>query len=98
MSVDVEIYLSQLLKFFKENPDDLLSLIPKGKEEDFFEKLREVVNFNHEKGEEIALTHQQMTDICVEINKGKPIEKDEFEILLEKGLFLKAPLGFICLN
>ena len=26
------------------------------------------------------------------------IEKDEFEILLEKGIFLKAPLGFICLN
>ena len=28
----------------------------------------------------------------------KLIEKDEFEILLEKGIFLKAPLGFICLN
>ena len=98
MSVDVEIYLSQLLKFFKENPDDFLSLIPKGQDEDFVEKLREVVTFNHEKGEEIALTRQQMIDICVEINKGKPIEKDEFEILLEKGIFLKAPLGFICLN
>ena len=56
------------------------------------------MSFNHEKGEEIALTRQQMIDICVEINKGKPIEKDEFEILLEKGIFLKAPLGFICLN
>jgi hypothetical protein len=30
MSVDVEIYLSQLLKFFKDNPDDLLNLVPKG--------------------------------------------------------------------
>ena len=98
MSVDVEIYLSQLLKVFKDNPDDLLNLVPKGKEEDFFERLREVVYVNHDKGEEIALTHQQMIDICLEINKSKPVEKDEFELLLEKGIFLKAPIGFMCLN
>jgi hypothetical protein len=26
------------------------------------------------------------------------VEKDEFELLLEKGIFLKAPIGFMCLN
>ena len=35
MSVDVEIYMNNLVKFFKENPKDLLNLVPKEKEEEF---------------------------------------------------------------
>jgi len=33
MSVDVEIYMNGILKFFRENPNDLLNLVPKTKEE-----------------------------------------------------------------
>jgi hypothetical protein len=29
MSVDIEIYMSNIIKFFRENPKDLLNLIPK---------------------------------------------------------------------
>jgi len=36
MSVDVEIYMNNLIKFFRENPKDLLNLIPKNKEDEFY--------------------------------------------------------------
>jgi len=92
------IYISQLLKFFKDNPNDLLNLVPKDKTNIFFEKCRDAAVKNSEKGEEITLTQKQMIDICVEINKGTPKTEDEFEKLLREGIFLKAPIGFVCLN
>ena len=42
MSVDVDIYMNNLVKFFKSNPKDLLSLVPKDKEEEFYSKIKEV--------------------------------------------------------
>ena len=41
MSVDVEIYMNNLIKFFRENPKDLLNLIPKNKEDEFYIKIKE---------------------------------------------------------
>jgi hypothetical protein len=38
MNVEVEIYMSNMIKFFKENPNDLINLIPKIKEEEFYFK------------------------------------------------------------
>lgn len=98
MSVDVEIYLSQLFKFFNDNPNDLLTLIPKNQKEEFYKKCREVVMTNLEKGEELSLTKKQLIDICVEINKGlenKTIQETDVKL---KGVFQKAPIGLICLN
>ena len=40
MSVDVKIYMNNIIKFFKENPNDLFNLIPKNKEDEFYRKLR----------------------------------------------------------
>jgi hypothetical protein len=60
MNVDVEIYMNNIIKFFKENPNDLLNLVPKTKEEEFYSKLREVANQNYEKGEEVNLTKNQI--------------------------------------
>lgn len=68
MSVDVEIYISNLQKFFRENPDELLSLIPHSKEDEFFEKVREVAFYNFENGDDVSLTRQQLITICVELN------------------------------
>jgi hypothetical protein len=98
MSVDVEIYLSQLFKFFNDNPNDLQTLIPKNQKEEFFKRCREVVMDNLEKGEELSLTRKQLIDICVEINRSlekKPVEEADFKA---KGIFQKAPIGLICLN
>jgi len=33
--VDVEIYMNNIIKFFRENPTDLLNMVPKDKEEYF---------------------------------------------------------------
>ena len=68
MSVDVEIYMNNIIKFFRENPNDLLNLVPKNKEEVFYRMLREEAIKNYEKGEEINLTQKQIIEICAEIH------------------------------
>lgn len=72
MNVDVEIYMSSILKFFRENPEELINLIPPPKKDEFFIKLKEVAISNSEKGDEVSLTRQQLIDVCLEIN-GNPI-------------------------
>ena len=72
MSVDVEIYVSNIIKFFQQNPSDLLNLVPKGKESDFYLKVRETALKNYEDGKEVALTRSQMLEICREINTKVP--------------------------
>jgi len=69
MNVEVEIYMTNITKFFKNNPKDLLSLIPQDKENIFFEKIREKVVDNVENGQDVTLTKKQLSDICLEINK-----------------------------
>ena len=71
MSVDIEIYLSNLVKFFGENPSDLLNLIPLNKKEEFYIKIREVAIYNYEKGDEVMLTQKQFIGICLELNDVK---------------------------
>ena len=73
MSVDVEIYMNNIVKFFKENPKDLLNLVPKSKEEEFYVKIREVALLNAEKGEDANLTQKQLTEICVVLNGKHPV-------------------------
>ena len=48
--VDVEIYMNNIIKFFRENPTDLLNLVPKDKEEYFYTKIKEVAIENYKKG------------------------------------------------
>lgn len=94
MNLEVEIYMSGVIKFFNENPNDLLNLIPKDKKEVFFDKIRERAIQNADKGEEVTITQKQMIDICVEINKGyKPLE-----ITKKSGPILHTKYGEICLN
>jgi hypothetical protein len=93
MSVDIEIYVSNIIKFFKDNPKDLTNLVPKGKEEEFYEKIREVAISNYEKEMEASLTQKQMIDICRELNGQTPKEIEIFD-----KVFHKTKFGFICLN
>ena len=95
MSVDVEIYMNNLIKFFRENPKDLLNLIPKNKEDEFYIKIKEIAFQNYEKGEEAALTQPQLIDICRVLN-GQVID-DKIEEL-DKRIFIEYKNGYICLN
>ena len=71
MSVDVDIYMNNIIKFFKQNEKDLLNLVPKEKEEEFYVKIREVALDNFENGKEVSLTRMQLIDVCKELNQKK---------------------------
>jgi hypothetical protein len=92
MNVDVEIYMSNIIKFFKENPQDLLNLVPESKKNEFFDKVRGLAITNADKGDEVSLTRQQLIDICVEIN-GKPKE-----IAKKSNVIIPTIYGEYCLN
>ena len=93
MSVDVDIYMNNIIKFFKQNEKDLLNLVPKNKEEEFYDKIREVATENIENGKEVSLTQKQLIEVCRELNQKK------VEIYQElPAIFLKTKFGSICLN
>lgn len=93
MNVDLEIYINNIKKFFKNNPKDLVSLVPQDKEEELYLKIRDRALKNVDEGLNPVLTQKQIIEICVEINTGK-LEKDFFD----HRVFKIAPLGKICLN
>jgi hypothetical protein len=93
MSVDVEIYMNNIVKFFRENPNDLLNLVPKDKEEEFYGKIREQAFKNYEKGEEASLTQIQLMEICVKLNGKDPVLDKKV-----KDIFITTKFGLICLN
>lgn len=69
MSVDVDIYMNGIQKFFRDNPEELLNLIPKEKEEEFYVKIREVSLKNFEEKNEAGLTQKQLLEICRKLNQ-----------------------------
>lgn len=81
MNIEVDIYLNNFIKFFKSNPEDLTSLVPKEMEEEFYQKVREVSTENVNKGNDAQLTQRQIIDICVEINRklSNPIQVENKE-------------------
>lgn len=93
MNVDIEIYMNNLVKFFNENPKDLASLIPYDKKEEFFNKVKQVVSENVEKGEDATLTRKQLIDLCVELNQ----QVDQF-LIKKEGPLLFTKFGLISLN
>jgi len=97
MSVDVEIYMNNIVKFFKSNPNDLLNLVPKDKEDEFYDKIRETAIQNIDKGEEASLTQKQMIDICVVLNGKIPKEDKVVEEKLQSYI-IGTKFGPIFLN
>jgi len=97
MNVDVEIYMNNIVKFFKSNPKDLLNLVPKEREEDFYNRIREVAIENSDKGEDAPLTQKQMIDICVILNGKTPKEDKVVEEKLESYI-MGTKFGPIFLN
>ena len=94
MSVDVEIYMNNIVKFFRENEKDLLNLVPKNKEEEFYVKIKETAFKNYDKGQEVSLTQKQLIEICVDLNGKKEIPVEE---KVDKTL-VKTKFGYYSLN
>jgi len=70
-NIDVEIYLSQMKTFFKENPNELVKLLGQANAEDFFDGVFKIATENVEKGDEVQLTNKQMIQLIVDLNKPK---------------------------
>jgi hypothetical protein len=66
-NVDLEIYISQLVSFFENNPNDLLELIGSLQKDEFYQKLKERCEKNIEEGIDLVLTREQIVNIVVEL-------------------------------
>ena len=87
--VDIEIYVSNMVKFFEQNPDELSKLIPLDKKLAFFDKIKKTSFFNKDTGVDFVLTRQQLIDISVLLNGVKPENNVKYFI---------SPIGAINLN
>ena len=86
-NIDVDIYLTQLKKFFKDNPSDLTAIIGDIDSDLFYEEVRNQAILNIEKGEEVQLTQMQILNIIVKLSR-----------LKKNPLFIETQFGKICLN
>ena len=94
-NVEVELYLNQFIKFFDNNPNDLMNLIGDLGKEEFYLKVKEQSYLNIENGEEPSLTQKQLIAIVVKMKK-RDINDDEVR-LFEK-IFKDTKFGPLCLN
>lgn len=100
-NVDVEIYVSQVISFFENNPTDLMDLIGDTQKKLFYEKIREQCEKNYEEGIDITLTRNQIVDIVLELKFGdinapmKVVNGLENEV---EKFFQKTKYGNIGLN
>lgn len=67
MSLEVDIYLNNIKKFFEENPNDLINLIPMSKKNDFYNEIKKVAEINFEKFGEAGLTKKQFLEISLKL-------------------------------
>ena len=67
MSVDVEIYMTQLIEFFEKNPNDLMELIGDLQKNEFYQKLREKCEKNFKEGKDIVLSKEQIIEAVLDL-------------------------------
>lgn len=95
MSVDVEIYMTQLIEFFEKNPNDLMALIGELQKKDFYKKLREKCEKNFKEGKDIVLSKEQIVETVLEL-KFVVVEAKEKKYL--NKVIQKTSFGDIILN
>mgnify|MGYP000073328088 CR=1 FL=1 len=93
--IDVEIYVSQMIRFFESNPKDLFTLIGNLNKEIFYERIKILSDKNYSDNGDAALTKKQMVDIVVDMfnEVNKPVEEKKIN-----SIFLDTKFGQICLN
>jgi hypothetical protein len=93
-NVEIEIYMSNFIGFFKKNPDQLQILIGKLDSEVFYSKIRNLATENLESEKEVAPTRQQMIDLLVSLNSERKTE----EIKKVVTPFMNHHMGQISMN
>ena len=96
-NIDCEIYISQLISFFENNPNDLMELIGELQKEDFYSKIRERCEKNVEQGDDYILTRQQIINIILELKAPELMNTLNPESVVE-GFIQKTKWGEIILN
>jgi hypothetical protein len=93
-NVEIEIYMTNFVGFFKKNPDQLRILIGDFDGDKFYEKVRDLATKNHEEEKEVAPTRQQMIDLLLSMNK----ERELSDIKKVVKPFMEHHMGNINLN
>lgn len=93
-NVEIEIYMTNFIGFFKKNPDQLEILIGKMDSELFYNKIRDLAMENLEAEKEVAPTRQQMIDLLISLNSERKTE----EIKKVVTPFMDHHMGKIPLN
>jgi hypothetical protein len=96
-NIDCEIYISQVITFFENNPNDLMDLIGELQRNDFYQKLRERCEKNVDEGQDYVLTRQQMINIVLELKAPELVKTLNPESVVE-GYIQKTKWGEIILN
>lgn len=96
-NVDIEIYISNLIKFFESNPNDLMSLVGEAQKEEFYKKLREVSEDNFRNNQDYVLTRQQMVDIIIDLKVPELKSMEDPQEVVESYI-QKSKWGDIILN
>ncbi len=96
-NVDIEIYISNLIKFFESNPNDLMSLVGEAQKEEFYKKLREVSEDNFRNNQDYVLTRQQMVDIIIDLKVPELKNMEDPQEVVESYI-QKTKWGDIILN
>jgi hypothetical protein len=94
-NVDIEIYISNLITFFENNPNDLMVLIGDLQKDNFYKKLRKRCEKNFEEGKDIILSKDQIVSIVVDL-KIPEITKQKQKYL--DKIVQKTSFGDIILN
>jgi hypothetical protein len=95
-SIDIDIYMNQLINFFENNPNDLMDLIGELDKDEFYILLKEQATLNYDKGEDITLTQHQIIEVVVKLKK-RDITNEKLVIIINK-VFQSTNYGLIGLN
>jgi hypothetical protein len=95
-NLDVEIYISQLISFFENNPNDLIDLIGESDKDEFYDLVRQQCMSNYENGDDVTLTQHQIIGIVVKLKK-KDVNDSQMVIIVDK-VFQSTKYGMIGLN
>ena len=96
-NIDCEIYISQLISFFENNPNDLSDLIGQVQKEEFYQKLRERCEKNYDENNDDVISRKQMIDIVIELKAPELHQMLNPENEIE-GFIQKTKWGDIILN
>ena len=95
MDLEVSIYISNLIKFFNDNPQDLINLIPVEKKDEFFNKVKIIANKNVIEFQDPTLSKEQFIEVCNDIVYG---DEDHYIIIKKEGPLVFTKFGIISLN